>query len=161
MIAVTLLHTPVRFADWFSRFGRRMDLGDLTQYGLPVPDEGVFSRLRRLGVAPAIVDKEVIEAIKDGEIEVVRGVESLDATGVELNDGARVEPEVLICATGYRRGLEPLVGHLGVIDERGRPSGEKARCSGVAFYRLRAAAGRGPATWRRRQSGRPRRSPGS
>jgi hypothetical protein len=66
MIAVTLLHTPVRFADWFSRFGRRMDLGDLTQYGLPVPDEGVFSRLRRLGVAPAIVDKEVIEATKDG-----------------------------------------------------------------------------------------------
>jgi cation diffusion facilitator CzcD-associated flavoprotein CzcO len=135
MIAVTLLHTPVRFADWFSRFGRRMDLGDLTRYGLPVPDEGVFSRLRRLGVAPAIVDKEVIEAIKDGEIEVVRGVESLDATGVELNDGARVEPEVLICATGYRRGLEPLVGHLGVIDERGRPNavGRRPAAPGLRF----------------------------
>ena len=27
----------------------------------------------------------------------------------------------MICATGYRRGLEQLVGHLGVLDERGVP----------------------------------------
>ena len=27
----------------------------------------------------------------------------------------------VIAATGYRRGLEELVGHLGVLDERGRP----------------------------------------
>ena len=27
----------------------------------------------------------------------------------------------MICATGYRRGLEPLVGHLGVLDARGAP----------------------------------------
>jgi hypothetical protein len=65
----------------------------------------------------------------------VRGVESLDATGVELNDGARGEPEVLICPTGYRRGLEPLVGHLGVIDERGRPNavGRRPAAPGLRF----------------------------
>jgi hypothetical protein len=28
---------------------------------------------------------------------------------------------VVIAATGYHRALEPLVGHLGVLDERGRP----------------------------------------
>jgi putative flavoprotein involved in K+ transport len=27
----------------------------------------------------------------------------------------------VIAATGYRRGLEPLVGHLGVLDEDGIP----------------------------------------
>ena len=27
----------------------------------------------------------------------------------------------MIAATGYRRGLEPLVGHLDVLDERGTP----------------------------------------
>jgi putative flavoprotein involved in K+ transport len=27
----------------------------------------------------------------------------------------------VIAATGYTRGLEPRVGHLGVLDERGRP----------------------------------------
>ena len=51
----------------------------------------------------------------------MRGVESLDRTGAQLADGERVEPDAIICATGYRRGLEPLVGHLDVLDERGRP----------------------------------------
>ena len=110
-------------------------------------------------MAPAIVDKEVIEAIKARAIEVVRGVESLDATGVELADGARVEPDVVICATGYRRGLEPLVGDLGVLDERGVPRALGAGrpppgCASSATCRGRARS----ATWARRPSLRPRRS---
>jgi putative flavoprotein involved in K+ transport len=40
---------------------------------------------------------------------------------VLLADGSRFQPDVVIAATGYRRGLEPLVGHLGVLDERGTP----------------------------------------
>jgi glycine/D-amino acid oxidase-like deaminating enzyme len=121
-LAVGLLRAPVGFADAFARFASRMDVGDLSEYGLPVPEEGVFSRMYRLGVAPAIVDKPVIESIKAGDIEIVRGVQSLDRDGVQLADGARVQPEAVICATGYRRGLEPLVGHLGVLDEGGVPS---------------------------------------
>ncbi len=121
VMGVALLHVPARFADAFARLGRRMDLGDLTDYGLPVPEEGPMSRLRRLGAAPTIVDKEVIEAVKAGRIEVVGGVESLDAVGVRLADGGRIEPDVVVCATGYGRALESLVGHLGVLDERGLP----------------------------------------
>jgi cation diffusion facilitator CzcD-associated flavoprotein CzcO len=135
MIAVVLLHVPLRVGDAVARFGRRMDIGDLSEYGLPVPEEGVMTRLRRLGVAPAIVDAEVIEAIKARRIEVVRGVESLDSTGVELADGARVEPEAIVCATGYRRGLEPLVGHLGVLGDRGVPRvvGAQPAADGMRF----------------------------
>jgi cation diffusion facilitator CzcD-associated flavoprotein CzcO len=135
MIGVALLRVPARVADAVARFGRRMAVGDLTEYGLPVPDEGVFSRMYRLGVAPAIVDMEVIEAIKARRIEVVRGVESLDATGVSLADGARVEPDAIVSATGYRRGLEPLVGHLGVLDERGLPraTGPDPAAPGLRF----------------------------
>lgn len=29
--------------------------------------------------------------------------------------------DAVICATGYRRGLEPLVGHLSILDEQGVP----------------------------------------
>jgi cation diffusion facilitator CzcD-associated flavoprotein CzcO len=135
MIGVTMLHFPPRVGDALARFGRRMDLGDLTPYGLPVPEEGVFSRLRRTGLAPAIVDKEVIDAIKAERIEVVRGVESLDATGAQLADGARVEPAAIICATGYSTGLEPLVGHLGVLDEHAMPHavGETPAAWGLRF----------------------------
>lgn len=121
LIATIFWHAPTRLADAAARFGSRMDVGDLSQWGLPRPDEGVFSRARRLGVAPAIVDKEVIEAIKAGRIEVVRAVESLSSEGVRLVDGTLLEPGAVICATGYRRALEPLVGHLGVLGPDGRP----------------------------------------
>ena len=55
-------------------------------------------------------------------MEVVGAVESLDSAGVVLTGGRRLEPDAIICATGYRRALEPLVGHLGVLDDRGRPA---------------------------------------
>jgi cation diffusion facilitator CzcD-associated flavoprotein CzcO len=135
VIAHVMLHVPTRFADAFARLGRKAAVGDLTEYGLPVPEEGVFARLERLGVAPAIVDAEVIDAIKQGHIEVVGGVESLDATTAHLAGGARVEPDALVAATGYRRGLEPLVGHLGVLGEGGLPRalGERPAADGLRF----------------------------
>ena len=52
---------------------------------------------------------------------MVAAVAAFDPVGVRLADGARIEPEAVICATGYRRALEPLVGHLGVLGERGMP----------------------------------------
>lgn len=135
MMGVALLHLPPRFGDAVARFGRRQDLGDLTEYGLPVPEEGVMSRLRRTGQAPSIVDREVIDSITARRIEIVAGVESLDDTGVRLARGSRVEPEVVICATGYSRVLRPLVGHLGVLDEREMPRarGAKAAAPGLRF----------------------------
>ena len=119
--ALALMRVRPHRADRVVNFVRSKEVGDLTEYGLPVPEEGTFSRLRRLGVAPAIVDKVVIEAIRERRIEIVASVESLDETGVELADGARIEPDAVIAATGYRRGLEPMVGHLGVLDDEGVP----------------------------------------
>jgi cation diffusion facilitator CzcD-associated flavoprotein CzcO len=135
LIATILWHLPIGLANRIARFGSRMDFGDLSEYGLPAPEDGVFTRARRDGRAPAIVDAEVIEAIKDGRIEVVAAVDSLDPSGVQLADGSRVEPDAVICATGYRRGLEPLVGHLGVLDQKGVPTaiGPSAAAEGLRF----------------------------
>jgi cation diffusion facilitator CzcD-associated flavoprotein CzcO len=121
LLGRTLMKLGPRRADRVMKLVRRMEIGDLTEYGLPAPEEGIFARLQRLEVAPAIVDKEVIEAIKERRIEIVAGVETLDESGVGLADGTRVEPDAVIAATGYRSGLEPVVGHLGVLDERGVP----------------------------------------
>jgi cation diffusion facilitator CzcD-associated flavoprotein CzcO len=135
LIARALMKMPAGRADALARKVRLKELGDLTEYGLPIPEEGVFSRLRRLGVAPAIVDHEWIEAIKDGRIEVVGGVVMLDEGGVVLADGERIEPTAVIAATGYRLGLEPMVGHLGVLGERGVPlvHGGRLAAPGLRF----------------------------
>jgi putative flavoprotein involved in K+ transport len=121
LFARAMMKLPPRRADRLINVVRRREIGDLTEYGLPQPDEGVFSRLNRLGVAPAIVDKETIQAIKDRDIEVVAGVESFDRTGVTLADGTSIEADAVVAATGYRCGLEPLVGHLDALDRRGVP----------------------------------------
>ena len=44
-----------------------------------------------------------------------------DAAGVLLASGARLEPDADIAATGFRCALEPLVGNLDVLGERGVP----------------------------------------
>jgi cation diffusion facilitator CzcD-associated flavoprotein CzcO len=135
VIAVPLYHVPVRTADAISRGARRAKLGDLSEYGLPIPAEGVYSRVKRLDQVPAIIDIDVIDAIRDGSIEVVRTAESFHGDKVILADGTRLEPDAVIQATGYRRNLEPLVGHLGVLDANGKPlvMGEKPAADGLRF----------------------------
>ena len=66
-------------------------------------------------------DVGLIAAVQARPVEPVAAVESFDDGAVVLADGSRITPDVVIAATGYRRGLEPLVGDLGVLDERGLP----------------------------------------
>ena len=133
--AIVLLRLPPRVSDPVARLVRRRTYGDLTAYGLTVPSEGPFTRLRRRHKAPAIVDMEVIDAVKGRRIGVVAGVERFEGGAVLLEDGARLEPDVVVAATGYSRGLEPLVGHLGVLDELGVPRvhGGPAAAAGLRF----------------------------
>lgn len=135
IIGVALLKFPLKLADTVTRYGQRSDFGDLSEYGLPFPDDGVFARIARNGGEPTIIDREVIEAIKARRFEVVGAVRSLAGSAVLLDRGMQVEPDAVICATGYRRNLEPLVGHLDVLDVRGVPKvrGEKAAAEGLRF----------------------------
>lgn len=116
-----ILKLPTRLGDRQARLIERLAVGDLREYGLGRPEEGPITRFRRTGKTPAIVDREVVRAIKDRRIEIVAGVESLDESGVRLTDGSRIEPGAVIAATGYRRGLEEMMGHLGVLDAQGVP----------------------------------------
>jgi cation diffusion facilitator CzcD-associated flavoprotein CzcO len=146
VIALPLFHAPIPLADALALKARRRFIGDLAEFGLPLPDEGPFGRLARLGAVPSLVDLDVIDAIREGSIEVVAGVEGFDTDGVRLLDGRRLTPDAAICATGYHSGLEPIVGHLGVLDERGEPSAEWDRPAApglwfVGFYRRPALIG--------------------
>ena len=82
-----------------------------------------------------MVDMDVVDAIRDGLIEVVPTVESFDGDEVVLVDGSRLDPHAAILATGFIRGLEPLVGHLGLLDADGKPVviGETPAAEGLRF----------------------------
>ena len=85
-------------------------------------------------MAPSIVDPEVIDAVRDGSIEVVAAVTAFEAS-VVLTDRTRLDADVVIAATGYRTGLEPLVGQLGVLTDAGIPKvgGDVAAEPGLWF----------------------------
>jgi len=135
LISRPLYRLPIGVADAIGRAARRKNLGDLTEFGLPIPDLGVMARVKRFGQVPALVDMEVIDAIRDGSIEVVATVESFDGDKVVLVDGSRLDPHAVVLATGYLSGLEPLVGHLGVLDAKGKPVvwGERPAAQGLRF----------------------------
>lgn len=135
VIAIPLHNSPIWIADAVARFGRRIAIGDLSEFGLPAPAEGIFARSERLGVAPSIIDREVITAVRDRIFDVVGALESLTPDTVHLVGGSTVRPDAVVCATGFRRGLAKLVGGLGVLDERGRPTatGKVPAAPGLRF----------------------------
>ena len=118
--APLLDHLPSAIGDRLTALSQQMMIGDLSSYGLPRPPLGVLSSIRERRVGPAI-DDCFVDAVKAGRIEIVAPVERFEGPDVLLTDGERIQPDVVIAATGYRRGLDPLVGHLGVLTEKGEP----------------------------------------
>lgn len=116
---------PVRLVDKAGGLVGRISVPDLSAHGLPRPDTGLYSRVKQ-GAIP-VQDVGLIDAIRSGRVEVVTAVESFDESKVALAGGSPIAPDTVIAATGYTRALEPLVGHLGVLDDRGRPLVHGAR----------------------------------
>jgi cation diffusion facilitator CzcD-associated flavoprotein CzcO len=135
LVSLPLYRLPVRIADAIGRAARRKNLGDLSEFGLPIPEEGVFSRVKRLDQVPSLVDMDVIDAIRDGSIEVVSAIESFDGDKVVLVDGSRLDAHAVVLATGYLPGLDSLVGRLGVLGASGKPVvvGERPAAPGLRF----------------------------
>jgi putative flavoprotein involved in K+ transport len=120
LLAVTQDSAPAWLVDPVNRFLQRRFVGDLTRYGLPAAPAGVVAQMRATGVTPTI-DVGMIAQLKAGRVTPVAAVERFEDGDVVLADGSRLTPDAVIAATGYRTALEPLVGHLGVLDDRGRP----------------------------------------
>ncbi|MER5731600.1 NAD(P)/FAD-dependent oxidoreductase [Streptomyces sp. NPDC002138] len=116
---------PVRLVDRLGALVAKASVPDLSPYGLPRPATGLYSRVRE-GAIP-VQDVGLIAAVRARRVVPVAAVESFDGAEVVLADGSRIAPDVVIAATGYRRGLEGLVGHLGVLDGRGRPLARGSR----------------------------------
>jgi hypothetical protein len=55
-------------------------------------------------------------------VEIVAAVEGFDGGDVLLADASRIAPDAVIAATGFRAGLDELVGHLDVLTPRGLPT---------------------------------------
>jgi putative flavoprotein involved in K+ transport len=120
LIGMAIKRVPPHWVDPISKAQRKVSIPDLTAQGLPRPELGVRTSFITTGTTP-ILDVGIVEAVKRGRVEVVAAVEAIDCDDVILADGSRIQPEAIIAATGFRAGLDELVGHLGVLGPRGLP----------------------------------------
>ena len=122
LIGAPMDYLPTRLVDRATPIIQRLMIGNLAKIGFGPPTHGLATEIRERKVAP-VVDAGFVDALKRGQVELVPAVEAFEGADVILADGSRLQPEVVIAATGYRRGLEPLVGHLGVLEPSGEPVG--------------------------------------
>jgi cation diffusion facilitator CzcD-associated flavoprotein CzcO len=130
-------YLPARLMDPISARLAKLTGPDLAPYGLPRPSTGLKAQFSRTAVVP-MIDVGLIDQLYAGRVEVVPAVESLTPEHVVLAGGRELEVDVVIAATGYRRGLEGLVGHLGVLDPSGAPlaHGRRTHPAAAGLYFL-------------------------
>jgi putative flavoprotein involved in K+ transport len=135
---------PVKLADRISLALQKLAIGDLRPYGLDPPKTGALSRIYEDAQIP-LIDVGFLDALKQRRLTVVPAVDGFESRQIHLSGGTQLEVDAVIAATGYSRGLEPLVGHLGILNGDGTPvpSGRETSpiAPGIYFIGYRNAPG--------------------
>ncbi len=125
-LGILMRPLPLKFVDPLSLLVQKLVIGDLSRYGIAAPASGVATRVLD-GHIP-LIDVGFLAQLKAGRVEVVPGITGFEASEVTCGE-RRLKADAVIAATGYSPGLEPMVGHLGVLDANGRPGFHAPRCS--------------------------------
>ncbi len=105
---------PLRLRQWLYHRTLRLTVGDVTRYGLPRPDHRPYE-------SHPVVNTELVHYLAHGRITPVPDVARFDGPAVELADGSRIEPDLVVTATGYLPRFEFLAPELLDTDADGRP----------------------------------------
>jgi putative flavoprotein involved in K+ transport len=122
-LAYGIRRLPPKRINALMRIVERLTIGDLSEHGLKSSKPPFYDRLYLDKRVPVLDTGEFVRAVKTRSIKILPAIEKFGPGRVELVDGSSVEPDAVVAATGYRPGLEALVGHLGVLDSEGFPLG--------------------------------------
>ena len=143
LLGIASDHLPVRMVDTIAASIRRVAIPNLEPYGLAAPARPYTEFLRRRTIP--ILDVGIVEAVRRGRVRVVGPLERFEAGAAVIADESREEIDSVVAATGYRCGLEPLVGHLGILDSAGVPlvhgAAEHPRAPRLHFVGYRVVLG--------------------
>jgi putative flavoprotein involved in K+ transport len=119
-VGIALRYAPAAIANPLGAALRRLTIPDLSEFGLPRP-KTPFSQFQRTGTVP-VLDHGFVAAVRSGAITIRTAVTALDGRDVIHADGSRSSPDAVVAATGYRSGLRPILGPLGLLDARDLPT---------------------------------------
>ena len=120
LLGIALRRAPAAVGDPLGAAMRRLTIPDLSHHGLVAPKAPYSQFLKTRGMP--VLDHGFVSALRAGAITIRPGVSRLDGEAVVHSDGSRSRPDTVIAATGYRPGLESVLGPLGHIDDRGLPT---------------------------------------
>ncbi|HEX7745826.1 MAG TPA: NAD(P)-binding domain-containing protein [Micromonosporaceae bacterium] len=112
--AALALRLPLWLRQWIYHRLLRLTVGDLTRYGLPKPDHKVYE-------THPIANSQLVYYVGHGAITPVPDVARFGRHSVELVNGAEIQPDLVVLATGYLPHFEFLAPEILGIDRDGRP----------------------------------------
>lgn len=121
-IAIQLNKLPNWLYDFIAGLSQRLNIGDVSAYGLGKPTHAPTYDFRR-GKIP-VIDVGTLAQIKAGNVTVLPGIERINAKTVTFLDGRELSFDAIILATGYRPALASLLDDklvANVLNERGYP----------------------------------------
>ncbi len=105
LTAKKLAKIPFGLGDWLGTQIRRIVVGDLSKYGVPLSKVHPAVQLRETGKTP-VIDLGTVAHIKQGRIKVLPDIQAFHENGVLLKNGERHDFNSVILATGYRAQVE-------------------------------------------------------
>ena len=99
---------PFGIGDWLGTRIRKMVIGDLSKYGLPMSKVHPAIQLRETGKTP-VIDLGTAAHIKEGRIKIVGDIKAFYEEGVIMADGSKETFDSVILATGYKAKVEEFI----------------------------------------------------
>ncbi|XP_076892405.1 putative indole-3-pyruvate monooxygenase YUCCA7 [Bidens hawaiensis] len=111
---------PLKMVDKVLLVLARCILGNLERYGIKRPSKGPLHLKNTKGKTP-VLDIGALQKIKSGKIQIVPGIKKFSLGRVELVNGANLEIDLVIFATGYRSNVPSWLKEDGLFSKEGMP----------------------------------------
>ena len=124
--AKQLAKLPFGLGDWLGTQIRKLIIGDLTKYNIPMSKVHPVVQLRETGKTP-VIDLGTVKYIKAGKIKAIGDITSFHENGIIEKNGTSHDFDSVILATGYRSKLGNFVENVDVLlDKYGCPKQAEA-----------------------------------
>ena len=108
LTAKKLAKVPFGLGDWLGAQIRKVVIGNLSKYGLPLSKVPPAVQLRETGKTP-VIDIGTADMIKKGKIKVLPDITHFTQRGVVLKDKREMDFDAILLATGYKAKVEDFI----------------------------------------------------
>ncbi|MEZ4777493.1 MAG: NAD(P)/FAD-dependent oxidoreductase [Bacteroidia bacterium] len=99
---------PFGLGDFIGTMVRKIVIGDLSRYGVPMSRLSPAEQLKTTGHTP-VIDLGTVAHIKSGRIKILPDVDRFTNEGVQFKDGKTYAFDSIILATGYRANIHEFI----------------------------------------------------